>query len=286
MTLGRRHILFALFSSGLVLFAFEPIRRLAALSLDWGNSHLSYIPLVPFISATFLHSQRETIFREPRISVLPAAASFAAGFVLYYLGRTNDDLALTIASILAVWFGGFLLAYGSAAFKAGLFPLLFLGLLIPIPERILQSFVRLLQYGSADVVSILFALTGTPSYRASDVVFVLPNLTIAVAEACSGIRSTLGILILTLLAAHMFLRSNWRRTALLLAVIPISLVKNAVRIVALSLLAIHWDMGFMSGRLHNDGGVVFMVLGLFLMYPVLRLLARSEVSDFDIGVRT
>src|SRR5262249_11837673 len=119
----------------------------------------------------------------------------------------------------------------------------------------------------------------------SEVVFVLPNLTIQVAEACSGIRSTLGILILTLIASHMFLRSNWRRTALVLAVIPISLVKNAVRIVVLSLLAIRWDMGFITGRLHNEGGVVFMVFGLFLMYPVLALLARSDGKNFDSGVR-
>jgi exosortase len=133
---------------------------------------------------------------------------------------------------------------------------------------------------------MLFILTGTPAYRISDVVFALPGLTIEVAEACSGIRSTLGIFIVTTLAAYLSLRSRWKRTVLVLLVIPISLLKNAVRIVTLSLLAIHLDMGFITGNLHHEGGIFFMMFGLCLMYPVLILLMRSEKKEFNIGVRS
>ena len=166
------------------------------------------------------------------------------------------------AAMLVLGLGGFLLFYGGAAFRAGMFPLMFLVLIIPIPERILEGFMRLLQHGSSDVVSVLFTLTGTQAHRESDTIFALPKVTIEVAESCSGIRSTLMMLIITLLAAHMCLRSNWRKISLLIAVIPISLFKNAVRIVTLTLLAVHFDMGFLTGSLHNRGGVLFMIAGL------------------------
>ncbi|PYS36004.1 MAG: hypothetical protein DMG14_25695 [Acidobacteria bacterium] len=290
MSDARRHTFFVLLSVALVLFAFTPIRWLAALSLNLGNNHLSYIPTVPFLSAALIYWNRKKIFSKLRTSALPAATAFMISVVLYYASRTigtrldeNDHLSLTIAALVAAWLGMFLLMYGSVAFKSGLFPLLFVGLIIPVPSRIMNAIVHFLQKGSAETSSLLFMLSGTPAYR-KDVTFVLPGLTIDVAEACSGIRSTLAIFIVTLIVAHLLLRSNWRRTALLLAVVPISLVKNAVRIVTLSLLAIRLDMRFMTGSLHQDGGVLFMLLGLCLLYPFLFLLLRSEAKNVDSGV--
>jgi len=286
MTISRRHALFGLFSFGLMVFGFDTIRNLIAVTLDWENKHSSYVGMIPFITAVLLYSDRKNIFAKLKSSVLPAAAGFAIGAILYGLGRIygprlgeNDHLALMTSALIVALLGGFLLIYGSAAFKAALFPLLFLFLTIPIPSRVMDGIVRLLQHGSASTVSLLFTLTGTPAYR-DNVVFVLPGVTIEVAEACSGIRSTLAILVVTLLAAHMLLHSNWRRTALLLTVIPISLLKNAVRIVTLTLLAIHVDMSFLTGKLHNDGGIVFMMIGLGLMYPVLAILVRSEEKTY------
>jgi exosortase/archaeosortase family protein len=54
------------------------------------------------------------------------------------------------------------------------------------------------------------------------------------------------------------------------------IIKNGVRIAALTILAIHVDPSFLFGRLHHDGGVVFFLLGLALLVPVLWFLARGE----------
>ena len=239
--------------------------------------------MIPFISAALIYWNRDRIFRSARTSVVPGASVFIFGGIVYYAGRAyglhageNEYLALMTLSLIVLLLGGFLFVYGSVAFKTALFPLIFLSLAIPIPERILSALIHFLQHGSANMVSVMFALTGTPVYRKTDVVFALPRVTIEVAEACSGIRSTLGMWIVTLLASHLFLKSNWRKTVLLIAVIPVSLFKNAVRIVTLTLLALHWDMSFLDGSLHRDGGVVFMAGGLCLMYPVLWMLMKSE----------
>jgi exosortase len=291
MKSSTRHVLFALFSVALVLFAFEPLRRLIAFSLNPRNNDSSHVLLIPFISGALLYWKRRKIFLDLRSSVLPAAIAFVAGAALLYAGRTHgaqldesDSLALNGGFVIVFWLGGFLLLYGSTAFKAGLFPLLFLCLGIPIPSHIFQGFARLLQSGSAAMVAVLFAVTGTPAYR-EGTVFMLPGLTIEVARECSGIRSTLGILIVTLLAGQLFLKHSWKKAVLLIAVIPISLFKNAVRISTLSLLAIHWDMSFITGRLHHDGGIVFMMIGLGLMYPLLVLLIRSEEKTSPGGVQ-
>ena len=66
---------------------------------------------------------------------------------------------------------------------------------------------------------------------------------------------------------------------LLFVILPITVLKNAVRIVTLSLLAIHVDRSFLTGSLHHDGGIVFFVLALAMMTPVFVVMYRSESSQ-------
>jgi exosortase len=110
------------------------------------------------------------------------------------------------------------------------------------------------------------------------VVFHMPGLSIEVAPQCSGIRSSLALAITCVLAGHMFLKRGWNKALLVLAVIPITMLKNGIRIVTLTLLALYVDRGFLESSLHRDGGILFFVLALCLMAPILFLLRRSEGS--------
>ena len=129
--------------------------------------------------------------------------------------------------------------------------------------------------GSAEVSYAVFELLGGPVYR-TGFIFALPGLTIEVAKECSGIRSSLALLITSLLAGHLFLRSAWTKAVLTLATLPLLIVKNGIRIVTLSLLSIYVDPSFLTGSLHRDGGIVFFFLALVLLTPVLWLLQTSE----------
>ena len=118
-------------------------------------------------------------------------------------------------------------------------------------------------------------MSGTPVYR-EGFVFAMPRLRIEVADECSGIRSCISMLILTVLAGNMLLESWWRRILLVVIALPVMLFKNALRIMTLSLLSIHVNPGFMEGRLHTEGGIPFFLVALVLLYPVTMMLIRSE----------
>jgi exosortase len=135
--------------------------------------------------------------------------------------------------------------------------------------------VYLLQMGSAQIVSIIFNILGV-SYLREGFVFDVGSISIAVAEECSGIRSSMAVLILALLAAHIYLRRFWSQALFVAASIVIMIVKNGIRIATLTLLSIHVDPGFLSGRLHHQGGFVFFFLGLALLGPVLWFLTERE----------
>ena len=84
-------------------------------------------------------------------------------------------------------------------------------------------------------------------------------------------------MITSVLAGHMFLKSGWNKALLVLAVIPVTMLKNGIRIITLSLFAVYVDTRILTNSaLHTDGGIVFFVLALLLMAPILFVLRKSE----------
>jgi exosortase len=277
---SARSVCFA-FLVGLAMVTFwAPLSMLIRFSLQ--HAHYSHIILIPLISASLFFLARERIFSHPETSWRVGSGLLAAGGLIYSLGQRhsasaseNDQLSIAIFAVVIIGLAGFVLCYGIHAFRTGLFPVLFLFLMVPIPDFLLNRAIFWLQTGSAEVSDVLFRLVGVPVLRIG-FTFALPGLTIEVARECSGIRSSLSLLITSLLAGHLFLRSGWKKTVLTIATVPLLIVKNGIRIVALSLASIYVDPRFMTGNLHRDGGIVFFFLALLILAPVLWLLQRSE----------
>ena len=125
--------------------------------------------------------------------------------------------------------------------------------MIPIPEGILKPIVRFLQAGSAEVSYWVIRSVGVPVFR-DGFLFTLPGLTIEVAEQCSGIRSGISLFLVGILAGHIFLKSGWRKLALAAAVVPITIAKNGLRIVTLSLLGAYVDRQVLRAPCTRPGG--------------------------------
>jgi len=239
------------------------------------NNYSSHILLIPFISLFLIFRERSSIFH--------ANSKFSPiGIGLMILGAfiagpwISTDLSLRALGIVILWIGAFLFIFGLGSFRKALFPLLFLVLMIPIPGTILQHIVAVLQKGTSEASAILFKLTGTPFYR-DDMFFSLPGVNIEIAPQCSSIRSSLALFISSLLASHLLLKSPWRKTLFVFAAVPMAMIKNAIRIVVLSLLAVHVNKGWLTDSdLHREGGILFFILALLLLYPLLWQLRRSE----------
>jgi exosortase len=255
----------------------------ALVKFSFRQEHYSHLILIPLISTALVILERRGIFARAEPNRLVGSTLLAAGVLLYVFGRwtfgplgENDQLSAVILAFVVIILGSFVLCYGLRAARSALFPLLFLFLMVPIPEFVLDRAIVWLQTGSADVSEAIFELIGVPVFRAG-FVFSLPGVTVEVAKECSGIRSSLALLITSLLAGHFMLRSVWAKATLTLATLPLLVIKNGVRIVTLSLLSSH-DPRFLTGSLHRQGGVVFFILGLALLAAVLLLLQKAERS--------
>lgn len=274
----KRSLLFAVAVAGLLLYA--PIREY--LYWTYRSPFYTHIVLIPLVSAYLVFTRRREIFAENGYALVPGAAVAGLGLLLLVAAAAmasgwsaNDRHALVACSTALLVIGAFIGLFGLRAFQSARFPLLFLIFLAPLPTVVEQAVIRVLQLGSTEFSALLFSLTGVPVLR-TGTIFQLPGLSIDVAPECSGIRSSLALVITCVLAGHMFLKTTWKKIALVLAVLPITMFKNGIRIVSLTLLAAYVDRGFLDSSLHRDGGILFFVLALLLMSPILFLLRRSE----------
>lgn len=265
--------------------SFGPIKGL--LQAKTHSEYYSHIVLIPFVTAYLIFNRRREIqFAKARI-FKPAVALAAFGLGLYVFGynhasslNPNDQASLMIFAAVLFLIGSFIFTYGLELFKKFCFPLLFLFFMVPFPTFLMDGFIRLLQVGSTGFVNVLMTATGVPFVR-EGFVFHLSGMSIEVAKECSGIRSSLALLITVILAGHLFLKTGWKKILLVVLVIPITMFKNGIRIVSLTLLGTYMDSRILTNStLHTDGGILFFVLALLLMAPILYFLRKGEKGKF------
>jgi exosortase len=285
-SLSRSALLCSAWFLATCLLFLAPVTRFVRYAL--ANDNASHAILIPAICIWILYLERERILAAPAPTLdLRSASLFfvpgclVAGYYFLYGSRLSElnQLSVCVFALILLWIAGFAFFFGRVALHRASFPLAFLLLTIPIPDFLLDKTIYLLQKGTTEITAVLFDWSGVPVLR-DGFVFHLARANIEVARECSGIRSSLALIILAILVAHFYLRAFWRQAVLVLVGLFVMILKNAIRIVTLTLLASYVDPGFLYGDLHRQGGVVFFLIGLALMAPVLWWLARGERKHF------
>lgn len=254
----------------------------------------SYILLVPWISLYLVWRQWGTlpVVKEPAranagVFLLAGAVVVLAGWggLRFDWGLVRQDyLTIMTIAFLLCFFGVCHLFWGKETWRAVAFPLWFLLFLVPIPAAVIRWIDAGLQEGSAVVAGGLFWLSGTP-YLQDGLMFQLPGIGLQIAPECSGIHSTLVLVITSLLAGHLFLRSPWKRAVLLCVVIPLGLIRNGFRVFTIGMLCVHIGPQMIHSYIHRKGGPIFFMLSLIPLFALLVAFHKSETRRGKNGMK-
>jgi len=216
----------------------------------------------------------------PGLILLVAAvvATLFARLQIFPLQR-DEPLSLNMLALVLWWLGAFIVSFGTRAFRRALFPLCFLFWIVPIPESVLYPIIRLLQAGSAQSARSLFEAAGVPVAQTGTQITV-PRLTIEVARECSSIRSSLMLVVTTMVLAQMLLRSVWQKALVIAVAIPMSVAKNGLRIFVLAMLTTRVDRSFIDGRLHHQGGIIYFLIALAAIILLIWAFRRGEQQSY------
>jgi exosortase len=275
-------VVFGPLSAIAIAIWWNPLVSLFALALH--NEHYTHILIILPISTVLILLQWES---PAGPSVLSAAVGSAllltavmarVAMVWIELSSPDVQLSLNILALVAWWIGAFLACFGASAFRRALFPLCFLLWMVPLPQFLLDPLVSLLQQGSAASAHIFFAVAGFPVEQRGTLLHI-PGLTLEVAPECSSIRSSMMLLVTSMVCAQLLLHSFWRKAAVFALAIPLCVVKNGLRIFALGVLTTKVDPGFLTGKFHRHGGFIFLLIALLGIFLVLWILRRGENQE-------
>ncbi len=245
----------------------------------------SYILLIPFVSGYLLYIRRDQLPKK-RVADLPLGIMLlACGLGIFLFNRVhfagpaaadNSYFVLLSLSFLCCLTAGGFFFLGRDWMQAAAFPLAYLIFLVPMPDAMADALETASKYASAEVANLFFHISGMPFLRAG-LIFQLPNITIEVAQECSGIRSSWVLFMTSILAANLFLKMPWRRFALVAFIIPLAILRNGFRILVIGLLCVHMGPQMIHSLIHRRGGPLFFALSLVPLFLVLWWLRKGDI---------
>lgn len=267
----------------LVFCFIGPLSRLVQYSFS--SELYSYIILVPLISTYLIWQKRKSPVAPSSPNRRLAVSIFTLGVITiatYWSARslgvsleTEDSLALTTLSFVLMFLGICAWFIGTRMLNADCFALCFLLFMVPLPVVVRSWMEGSLQRFSALAALGMFKLAGTPVFFSSPSL-QLPDITLQIAPECSGIHSSVALFITSLVAGHIFLRSNWKRSALALVVLPLGVLRNGFRVFTIGELCVHIGPEMIDSYVHHRGGPIFFVISLVPFLIFLFLLIKSD----------
>ncbi|MFZ1928037.1 MAG: exosortase/archaeosortase family protein [Candidatus Sulfotelmatobacter sp.] len=259
---------------------FRPL--VSSFALAYRDSEYTHLLLIIPVSLTLIFLDWRTPAERSRLTlslgtilmVLTLAVAVALRLGVVHL-HPDERLSLNMLALVLWWIAAFVFSFGFSAFERAAFPLGFLFWLVPIPQVLLDPIVRLLQEGSAVSADVIFAIAGVPVVREGTII-TIPGLAIEVARECSSIRSSLMLVVTTMVLAQMLLRSPWRKALVIAVAIPLSIVKNGLRIFVLGMLGTRVDPSYLTGRLHHQGGIIYFLIALGAIFLCLWIARRGD----------
>ena len=272
-------------TSTLLLMGFSPLLY-QLVRFASGSELYSYLILIPFVSGYLVWLRRPlpTPFGQPLSPAWALGFAFAGGGMLasYGLSLTSgspplqqDGLALAMYSLVLLFTGICCWSLDRAILRPLAFPLGFLVFLAPLPLNVETSLETFLQHGSSVVAHAFFQIIGTPVFR-NGTSFQLPGFSLQVAPECSGIHSTFALFITSLVAGQVLLTANRSRAILALAVLPIALLRNGLRVTVIGELCVHIGPEMIDSYIHRHGGPIFFMLSLMPFSLLLFLLVKTD----------
>lgn len=256
------------------LLAYYPV--LKGLVTIWSNmEEYSHGSLVLPISVYMLWRKKDVL---STIRVVPSgwgAVIILVSLMLYVFAYYAEITTLSALSMIPLLAGVVIYLFGFEMLRIVAFPLCFLVFMVPAPAQILAQLTMPLQLFVSKASSLVASNLGIPLMREGNVIH-LPQQTLQVVQACSGLMSMISLWMLSALTGYFSLSSNLLRGVLFLLSTPIAVFVNIIRVFLLIIFFYFLDVDLTRGSLHTLYGMAIFALSILSV-----LFMRGILSKWD-----
>ena len=259
----------ALVAGGLAILYRDVVWELVRVwSTDDNYSHGFLIPPI----AAFLAWERRDRFHAAPLRPSPAGLLVVAGSILIL--AFGSGMFLPRLSIVSAIAGVVLLICGPLRLRTMMFPLAILLLMIPLPAAVFERIEWPLQIATSVLGEALIRAVDVPVVRDSNLL-ALGNITLEVAEECSGVRTTISLATLGLVFGYVPDSRHWLRLLVAALTVPVVVLTNSMRVAATAVATHHYGPSAATGFFHDLCGWLAFAAAFAIMLAINRLLIRA-----------
>ncbi len=249
---------------------------LARLVRDWWNDpDFSHGFFVPAFAGFVIWQRRRQLAQLPLQPSWLGLVVIAGSLCTLIVGVLGAELFLQRSSFVLLLMGLVIHFFGWSWFRALLFPLACLFLMIPIPSILYNRIAFPLQLLASEVAATVLAALRVPVLLEGNVIR-LPYMMLEVVEACSGLRSLVSLITLAVIYGHLLEPNLFRRAVLVLGAVPVAVLANSQRVAGTGLLGHYWEPEKAQGFFHTFSGLVVFLISLFLLFTLHGTLRMLE----------
>lgn len=268
--------------AGLLITLYYP--AMAWLARSWVvNPYYTHGFLVPPISVLLAWRQWHIVRKTPpargptldRVSALGFILTTASLGAVVWAMRWQNYVVVSF-TLVAMLLGILLFLEGWARVRRWLFPLLFLCFMVPLPFIDLASpWMETFAADSATSLAQLFGIAA--SHQGGEI--TLPALTLVVGAPCSGLRSLVAMVTVSVGWVYVVEGRLAAKTAMVIVIIPLVMLSNVLRILVLLLVAVYFGETAALTYYHDWSSPILFLVSLGLLLVLGKVLGCSKVRE-------
>ena len=236
--------------------------------------------LVPFLAVYILWSRRHDLVKcriKPSMwglfAFLAAQAFRLFGLFFMYGSAERLSIVFSIAALV-------LMLFGWQVFRKVFSTLIFLGLMLPLPRSIHSAVMLPLQSWATSSAVFILEIMGYHVVQEGNIIH-LNGTTVAVAEACNGLRMIMAFFVIGGLVVLLIRRTWWEKLIALLSTLPIALLCNSLRLTITAIAFTKLSGEYWERIFHDFGGYAMMPLALGAIILELWIITKITTAPTE-----
>lgn len=220
--------------------------------------------LIPFVVLVLFWWKRKELLAQPLRLWTPGLLIVALALVLHLLGYAVQQSRLSVIALFAGIYGLMGLAWGPSWLRASFFPFFLFAFCVPLGLLLLSAtfrlrvlVCRLVELTSNTLLGVGIVREGTKLTNTAG------QYQYEVAAACSGIRSLVATIALSLVFGFVWFKPWWKRAVMIAAAVPLAVLGNYFRM--MTIIMASEMFGAHAGQYVHEGGP----LGILSLLPYI-----------------
>jgi len=247
----------------------------------WSTEQGGHGPLVLItgIWAVWRELKGKKIAHKPgRLAV--GVPCLALTLAIFIAARITGILEIEAFAMYGALISGAYLVFGGSLLRAIWFPLVYLAFTLPPPDTVVAAVTQPIKIAISTWAVTVLRLLDYP-IASSGVIIQIGQYQLLVAAACAGLNSIVTLTALCLFYVYLRHRSDpVAFIVIALAAIPVAVVANFMRVLALVLITYHFGDAAAQGFVHDFAGLLMFSIALLTIFGVDQLVTPLLAKRF------